>query len=306
MANDFDKFFMDFGTTPEEADDEDSFKRRVIMDKRKMNSIAGWVIEYEIYETYWTIIKDITSNTELIEEYSKMREECGMDRIDCDDISSTREFCDNIFKNITGEDIYEAIGAAYNYHRMTIKQKIERQCERTKIASKVEIKENIRSLTDKEKELAYQEDYIRRVLNGTKNKPFIPLNKRLHWITEDDILEINKIIMDRTKKIYGDRTVSDISPALKKFWDFSAKIEVPDHISKLLEFRDTKVEPKCKIVKTQHKSDAETIKNAIKRIAQVYDDQGCTIITYETTLDNGHRWRVTINKVWYNYPEDEK
>lgn len=268
------------------------------MDKRKMNSIAGWVIEYEIYETYWTIIKDITSNTELIEEFSKTG-------IDCDDISSTREFCDNVFKEITGEDIYKAIGAAYNYHRMTIKQKIERQSERTNLAVRVETKENIRSLTDREKELAFQEDYIRRVLNGTKNKPFIPLNKKYHWITEDDVLEINKIIMDRTKKIYGDRTVSDISPALKKFWDYSAKIEAPDSVSKV-EFHDEYVEPMCKIVKTQHECDAETIKNAIKRIAQIYDDQGCTIITYETTLDNGHRWRVAINKVWYNYPEDEK
>ena len=262
------------------------------MDKRKMKSIASWVIEYEIYETYWTIIRDITSNSKLIEEFSE-------DGIDCDDISSTREFCDNIFKEITGEDIYKAIGAAYNYHRMTIKQKIERQNERTKIASEAQVKENIRSLTDREKELAFQEDYIRRVLNGTKNKPFIPLNKKYHWITEDDILEINMIIMDRTKKIYGDRTVSDISPALKKFWDYSAKIEVPDSVSKV-ELHDEYVEPMCKIVKTQHESDAETIKNAIKRIAQIYDDQGCTIITYETTLDNGHRWRVAINKVWYN------
>lgn len=263
------------------------------MDKRKMKSIAGWVIEYEIYETYWTIIKDITSNTELIEEYSKMREEYGMDRIDCDDISSTREFCDNMFKNITGEDIYEAIGAAYNYHRTTIKQKIERQCERTKIAAKAAYE-----MSETERELAYQEDYIRRVLNGTKNKPFVPLNKKYHWITEDDILEINKIIMDRTKKIYGDRTVSDISPALKKFWDFSAKIEVPDHIYKLLEFRDTKVEPKYKIVKTQHESDAETIKNAFKDVVKIYDDQGCTSFCYEVNLDNGHKWTVRFDKLW--------
>lgn len=260
------------------------------MDKRKMNSIAGWVIEYEIYETYWTIIKDITSNTKLIEGFSKSG-------IDCDDISSTREFCDNVFKEITGEDIYKAIGAAYNYHRMTIKQKIERQCERTKIATEAEIRENIRSFTDREKEIAYQEDYIRRVLNGTKNKPFIPLNKKYHWITEDDILEINKIVMDRTKKIYGDRTVSDISPALKKFWDFSAKIETSGWISNI-EFHDTPVEPKCEIVKTQHESDAETIRNNFKDIVKIYDDQGCTNICYEVNLDNGHKWAIRFDKLW--------
>lgn len=253
------------------------------MDKRKMNSIAGWVIEYEIYETYWTIIEDITSNTELMKEFSK-------NGIDSDDISSTREFCDNVFKEITGEDIYKAIGAAYNYHRMTIKQKIERQSERTKIAAEAEIRKNIRSFTDKEKELAFQEDYIRRVLNGTKNKPFVPLHKRYHWITEDDILEINKIIMDRTKKIYGDHTVSDISPALKKFWDYSAKIEAPDSGSK--------VEPKCEITKTQHESDAETIRNEFKDIVKIYDDQGCTNICYEVNLDNGHKWSVRFDKMW--------
>lgn len=260
------------------------------MDKRKMNSIAGWVIEYEIYETYWTIIKDITSNEKLIQKFSE-------NDIDCDDISSTREFCDNVFKAITGEDIYKTIGAAYNYHRTTIKKKIERQCERTKIASKVEIKENIRSLTDRERELAFQEDYIRRVLNGTKNKPFIPLNKKYHWITEDDILEINEIIMDRTKKIYGDRTVSDISPALKKFWDFSAKIEAPDSVSKV-ELHDDYIEPKCEIVKTQHEIDANTIRNGFKDIVKIYDDQGCTHICYEVNLDNGHKWTVSFNKLW--------
>lgn len=265
------------------------------MDKRKMNSIAGWVIEYKIYETYWTIIKDITSNTELMKEFSK-------NGIDSDDISSTREFCDNVFKEITGEDIYKAIGAAYNYHRMTIKQKIERQSERAKIAAEADIEnsyspKNIRSFTDREKGLAFQEDYIRRVLNGTKNKPFIPLNKKYHWITEDDILEINKIIMDRTKKIYGDRTVSDISPALKKFWDYSAKIEVPDSVSKV-ELHDEYVEPKCKIVKTQHEIDANTIRNGFKDIVKIYDDQGCTHICYEVNLDNGHKWTVSFNKLW--------
>ena len=256
------------------------------MDKRKMNSIASWVIEYEIYETYWTIIEDITSNGKLIEEFSK-------NGIDCDDISSTREFCDNVFKKITGEDIYKAIGAAYDYHRMTIKQKIERQSERTNLAARVETKENIRSLTDREKELAFQEDYIRRVLNGTKNKPFIPLNKEYHWIAAGDILEINRIIMDRTKKIYGNRTVSDISPALKKFWDFSAKIEAPDD-----KFQYTYAEPKCEITKTQHEIDADTIKNGFKDIAKIYDDQGCTHICYEVNLDNGHKWSVRFDKMW--------
>ena len=255
------------------------------MDKRKMKSIAGWVIEYEIYETYWTIIEDITSNGKLIQDFAK-------NDIDCDDISSTREFCDNVFKEITGEDIYKAIGAAYNYHRMTIKQKIERQSERIKVAAK-----NVRSLTDREKELAFQEDYIRRVLNGTKNKPFIPLNKKYHWITEDDILEINNIIMDRTKKIYGDRTVSDISPALKKFWDYSAKIETTDSVSKV-ELHDEYVEPMCKIVKTQHEYDAETIRNEFKDIVKIYDDQGCTNICYEVNLDNGHKWSVRFDKMW--------
>ena len=253
------------------------------MDKRKMKSIAGWVIEYEIYETYWTIIEDITSNGKLIQDFAK-------NDIDCDDISSTREFCDNVFKEITGEDIYKAIGAAYNYHRMTIKQKIEKQSERSNIAARVEVKENIRSLTDREKELAFQEDYIRRVLNGTKNKPFVPLHKRYHWITEDDILEINNIIMDRTKKIYGNHTVSDISPALKKFWDFSAKIEAPDSVSKV-EFHD-------EVVKSKDNSDSETIKDALKELVELYDDQGCTSICYEVTLDNGHQWFIRFDKSW--------
>lgn len=260
------------------------------MDKRKMKSIAGWVIECEIYETYFTIIEDIVSNGKLIQEFAK-------NGIDCDDISSTREFCDNVFKEITGEDIYKAIGAAYNYHRMTIKQKIERQIERANLATKVEVKENIRSLTDREKELAFQEDYIRRVLNGTKNKPFVPLNKKYHWITEDDILKINKIIMDRTKKIYGDRTVSDISPALKKFWDFSAKIESSDGLSKV-ELHDDCVEPMCEIVKTQDELDFKTIKNTLKAMVELYDNQGCTNISYEVNLDNNHKWAIRFDKIW--------
>lgn len=260
------------------------------MDKRKMNSIASWVIEYEIYETYWTIIEDITSNSKLIQEFAK-------NGIDCDDISSTREFCDNVFKEITGEDIYKAIGAAYNYHRMTIKQKIERQSERIKVAAK-----NVRSLTDREKELAFQEDYIRRVLNGTKNKPFIPLNKKYHWITAGDILEINRIIMDRTKEIYGNRTVSDISPALKKFWDYSAKIEAPD--DKFQYAYNNNCKAKWQDIEP---SDGETIKRAVEKWAEIYDEQGCRQIAFQVTLENGHVWGLSLNRMlWEERREEQK
>ena len=266
------------------------------MDKRRMNSIATWVTEYEIYEYYWSIINDILSNSVLKNRFTNHCIKIG--GIDADDINAIRAFCDDVFKEITGEDIYSALAAAYGYHKQTIKQKIDREYRRADISARVIANDNKpNGLTDEEKELAFQADFVRRVLNSKKRPPILPLNKRSHYITEEDIVTINQIIMNRTRRIYGDSTLSEISPSLKKFYDYIAKIEVPDSVSKL-ELHDTMIEPMCEI-KVTKPSDGEIIKNAVKKCVEIYDEQGCTNIIFESTLENGHHWELRLSRQWF-------
>lgn len=269
------------------------------MDKRKMNSIAAWVTEYEIYEYYWSILHDILKNETIKNDFNGAG-------IDSDDISLTRLFCDNVFHEITGESIYYALGAAYGYNWRTVRQKIDREFKRWNAVSRVIANDEadnkkLEGLTDKEKELAFQADFVRRVLNSKKRPPILPLNKRSHYITEEDIVTINQIIMNRTKKIYGDNTLSEISPSLKKFYDYIAKIEAPDSVSKL-ELHDTTIEPKCEI-KVTKPSDGEIIKNAVKKCVEIYDEQGCTNIIFESTLENGHHWELRLSRQWFRDDE---
>ena len=257
------------------------------MDKRKMNSIAAWVTEYEIYEYYWSILHDILRNETIKNDFNGAA-------IDSDDISTTRLLCDNVFHEITGESIYYALGAAYGYNWRTVRQKIDREFKRTDISARVIANDNKpKDLTDEEKELAFQTDFVRRVLNSKKRPPILPLNKRSHYITEEDIVKINNIIMDRTKKIYGDKTLSDISPSLKKFYDFigsdlasDPEIKVSDHYAK----------PMCEINVTEP-SDGETIKRAVEKCAEIYDEQGCRKIVFQVTLKNGHKWELSLNRI---------
>lgn len=263
------------------------------MDKRKMNSIAAWVTEYEIYEYYWSILHDILKNETIKNDFNGA---C----IDSDDISLTRLFCDNVFHEITGESIYYALGAAYGYNWRTVRQKIDREFKRWNVVSRVIANDEadnkkLEGLTDKEKELAYQADFVRRVLNSKKRPPILPLNKRSHYITEEDIVIINQIIMNRTKKIYGDSTLSEISPSLKKFYDYIAEHCGEENVISLKTSKEP-VEPMCEI-KVTKPSDGETIKRAVERCAEIYDEQGCRQIVFQVTLKNGHKWELSLNRI---------
>ena len=262
------------------------------MDKRKMNSIAAWVTEYEIYKYYQSIINDIFNNSVLKNRFVNHCIEIGS--IDADDIDSIRAFCDDIFKEITDEDIYSALAAAYGYHKQTVKQKIDREYRRADISARVIANDNKpNGLTDEEKELAFQADFVRRVLNSKKRPPILPLNKRSHYITEEDIVAINQIIMNRIRKIYGDKTLSDISPSLKTFYDYIGSDLAPDPEIKV---SDHYTEPMCEI-KVDEPSDGKTIKRAIERYAEFYDEQDCKQIAFEVTLKNGHVWGLSLNRM---------
>ena len=242
--------------------------------------IARSVIDTEIYDHYWSVINDIWSAYEI-----RMQ----IDGIDSDDRPRAREYCENIFKEVTGVTIYEALGKAYGYVAKTITYKVDKKDMYERIVSNYIHKKN-KNLTKDEMNVVYEENYVRIVLKNAKRPPLIPENDG-HGLSEDDINKINKIVIDRTKKIYGNRTVSDISPALRKIYD-----HLEERRNNMASF--SKIEPKCEIVKTQHEVDAETIKNGFKDIAKIYDDQGCTHICYEVNLDNGHKWTVSFNKLW--------
>ena len=54
----------------------------------------------------------------------------------------------------------------------------------------------------------------------------------------------------------------------------------------------------CEIVKTQDELDFKTIKNTLKEIVGLCDNQGCTNISYEVNLDNGQKWAIRFDKIW--------
>lgn len=241
--------------------------------------IARSVIDTEINDYYWTVINDIWDAYE-----TRMK----VEGIDSDDRSKAREYCENIFKKVTGVTIYEALGKAYGYVAKTIAYKVDKKDMYERIVSNYIHKKN-KNLTKEEMDVVYEENYVRIVLKNAKRPPIIPENEG-YGLSEDDINKINKIIIDRTKKIYGDRTISDISPALRKIYDhLEERKENMASISKI---------SKCETMKTQHESDAETIRNGFKDIVKIYDDQGCTNICYEVNLDNGHKWAIRFEKLW--------
>ena len=281
------------------------------MDKRKMNSIATWVTEYEIYEYYWSILHDILNNETIKKHFNGTG-------IDSDDISLTRLFCDNVFHEITGESIYYALGAAYGYNWRTVRQKIDREFKRWNVVSRVIANDKannkkLECLTDKEKELAFQADFVRRVLNSKKRPPILPLNKRVHWITEEDIVTINQIIMNRVKKVYGDSTLSQISPSLKKFYDYIAEhydettykycpVEYDNKLANMSFGFDN-----SDSVKTTESSDGDPVKRAVEGCAEHYDKQGCQRIDFQVTLENGHIWSLSLNRMpWEERREEQK
>ena len=252
--------------------------------------IARSVIDTEINDHYWSVINDIWSAYE-----TRMK----INGIDSDDRPRAREYCENIFKEVTGVTIYEALGKAYGYVAKTIAYKVDKKDMYERIVSDYIHKKN-KNFTKDEMNVVYEENYVRIVLKNAKRPPIIPENEG-HGLSEDDINKINKIVIDRTKKIYGNHTVPDISPALKKIYDQLEKRK--NNMASSCKI--SKVEPPCegeldaeKWVKTQHEIDAETIRNGFKDIAKIYDDQGCTHICYEVNLDNGHKWTVSFNKLW--------
>lgn len=241
--------------------------------------IARSIIDTEIHDYYWTVMHDICD---------AYKTRMQIEGIDSDNLPKAKKYCENIFKEVTGVTIYEALGKAYGYVAKTIAYKVDKKDMYERIVSNYIRKK--KNLTKEEMDVVYEENYVRIVLKNAKRPPIIPENEG-YGLSEDDINKINKIVIDRTKKIYGNRTVSDISPALRKIYDhLEERRNIMASISKF--------EPKCEIVKTQHEYDAETIRNEFKDIVKIYDDQGCTNICYEVNLDNGHKWSIRFDKLW--------
>lgn len=172
--------------------------------------IMTWVIEYNIYKYYNGIIEHI------IETNPGAFKDVGPDRI-----KETMAIADDIFKNVTGTNIYEAIGLAYNYAPSTIKKKINKQTQRTVAWAAFKRPSYASSLCGFPTQmgsLVKQQYYIYSVLKKLPN--FIDFNATLDVVelSEDRILDITKMLTERANSIYGDGNVGDISPALV-VWD---------------------------------------------------------------------------------------
>jgi hypothetical protein len=166
--------------------------------------IMTWVIEYNIYKYYNGIIEHI------IETNPGAFTDVGPDRI-----KETMAIADDIFKNVTGTNIYEAIGLAYDYTPSTIKKKINRQTKRTIAWAAFKRPKGFPAQMES---LVKQQYYIYSVLK--KLPSFIDFGATLGVVelSEDRIVDITKALTERANSIYGDGTVSDISPALV-VWD---------------------------------------------------------------------------------------
>ena len=167
--------------------------------------IMTWVIEYNIYKYYNGIIEHI------IETNPGAFKDVGPDRI-----NETMSIADDIFKNVTGTNIYEAIGLAYDYTPSTIKKKINKQTNRTVYWSMFMRHPYCGVFKES---FVRQQYYILSVLEKLPNNiDFSRVKLNITELSEDKIVDITKALTERANSIYGDGTVSDISPALV-IWD---------------------------------------------------------------------------------------
>lgn len=165
--------------------------------------IMTWVIEYNIYKYYNGIIEHI------IKTNPGAFTDVGPDRI-----KETISIADDIFKNVTGTNIYEAIGLAYDYAPSTIKKKINKQTKRTIAWARFK---RI-PYCGLNAPLVMQQYYIYSILKKLPDIDFGLTDLDVVELSEDRIVDITKMLTERANSIYGDGTVSDISPALV-IWD---------------------------------------------------------------------------------------
>ncbi len=167
--------------------------------------IMTWVIEYNIYRYYNGIIEHI------IKTNPGAFKDVGPDRI-----NETMSIADDIFKNVTGTNIYEAIGLAYDYAPSTIKKKIDKQTNRTVYWSMFMRHPYCGVFKES---FVKQQYYILSVLKKRPdNIDFSRVKLNITELSENKIIDITKMLTERANSIYGDSTVDDISPALV-VWD---------------------------------------------------------------------------------------
>lgn len=233
--------------------------------------IMTWVIEYNIYKYYNGIIEHI------IETNPGAFTDVGPDRI-----KETMAIADDIFKNVTGTNIYEAIGLAYDYAPSTIKKKINRQTKRTIAWAAFKRPKGFPAQMES---LVKQQYYIYSVLK--KLPSFIDFVATLGVVelSEDRILDITKMLTDRANSIYGDGSVSDISPALV-VWD---QYVIDSKIKKDI---PTKKE---KSKKTYDHFEFDIIENLV----EIQHRNHCTNAIYHLDY-NGWLYEVSITAVPYS------
>lgn len=230
--------------------------------------IMTWVIEYNIYKYYNGIIEHI------IKTNPGAFTDVGPDRI-----KETISIADDIFKNVTGTNIYEAIGLAYDYAPSTIKKKINKQTKRTIAWARFK---RI-PYCGLNAPLVMQQYYIYSILKKLPDIDFGLTDLDVVELSEDRIVDITKMLTERANSIYGDGTVSDISPALI-VWD---QYVIESKIKK-----DIQTEKK-------KKSHGHYEFDIIKELIAIQHRNHCTNAIYHLDYD-GCMYEISITAVPYS------
>lgn len=231
--------------------------------------IMTWVIEYNIYRYYNGIIEHI------IETNPGAFKDVGPDRI-----NETMSIADDIFKNVTGTNIYEAIGLAYDYAPSTIKKKIDKQTNRTVYWSMFM---RLPYWGVFKESFVKQQYYILSVLKKLPdNIDFSRVKLNITELSENKIIDITKMLTERVNSIYGDGNVGDISPALV-VWD---QYVIDSKIKK-----DIQTEKK--------KSHGHYEFDIIKELVAIQHRNHCTNAIYHLDYD-GYMYEISVTAIPYS------
>lgn len=246
------------------------------MKTAEINMILKWVVEYDICEKY----------KEIVDEALKFyKEDFNNACIDCDDISSAREWAVRKFKVITGHTIYEALSQAYGYAPKTIEKKLQYGLKRKRSWLRY-----CYPSYDGEIKTLDQDDiltmcWVLQVVGAeVKNSKVEPHIKRAIEegygvkIEDADIQSVLKAKYKRIDKIYNsEKRMSKVAPILCNWENTTFMYESKNKAEK---------------------SDENIIKKALRDTVKNLAGMGCTTVCYEIDLEDGTKWAIDFRKLW--------
>lgn len=262
--------------------------------KRRLQRIMTCAIEREILDYFNSIATDIVDN--FYEDFKDF---------DCDDLKSMDGTVQSIFKDLTDDDIYIALGTAYNYSPSSIKNKIDRQRRVDKAWAKyhADIHAMRKNFTAQEEadivEYAYvlqinyrpdqiRQDIVEAITNLERNGMAV-----VAWLSEGDIYAIKKAMSERSDAIYEGEPDSKVIKSLVRFHRAifavqEKKKEKKEKIEAAKKVETLAVEE----IPTEECCDKDT-----KTLAEYVDLFNSMDISHATinTEYNGIKWWITFN-----------